>query len=259
LERRDFVTSAIALAGVALTGAEGQAMASSSREFYQLRKYVLQTGPQLTLAQNYFEHALIPALNRMAMAPVGAFKLDIGPETPTYYLLIPAASVEALVMLDLRLADDAEFMKSSSAFWGAPASAPAFVRVESWLMSAFAGWPNLVAPKGEKRIFQLRTYESATSAGHVRKVQMFNEAEIGIFVRTGLTPVFFGDMLVGSRMPSLTYMLTFADVADLNTKWNVFVNDPAWKELSRRPEYADAEIVSNISNLYLSPLGCSQV
>lgn len=261
MERREFVTSAIAIAGVALTmsGAEGQAMAPSAREFYQLRKYALQTGPQLALAQSYFEHALIPALNRMAMAPVGAFKLDIGPETPTYYLLIPATSVEALVALDLRLAEDTEFMKAAAAFWGAPASAPAFVRVESWLLSAFAGWPKIVAPKSDKRIFQLRTYESASNAGHVRKVQMFNEAEIGIFTRTGLTPVFFGDTLIGSRMPSLTYMLTFADVADLNAKWAVFVNDPAWKELSHRPVYADEEIVSNISNLYLSPLSMSQI
>ncbi len=234
-------------------------MAPPSREFYQLRKYALQTGPQLALAQDYFEHALIPALNRMAMAPVGAFKLDIGPEAPTYSLLIPATSVEMLVTLDLRLTEDAEFMKTSAAFWGAPASAPAFVRVESSLMSAFAGWPKIVAPKSDKRIFQLRTYESASYAGHVRKVQMFNEAEIAIFTRTGLTPVFFGDTLIGSRMPSLTYMLTFADVGDLNAKWTVFVNDPAWKELSHRPHYADAEIVSNLSNLYLSPLSGSQI
>jgi hypothetical protein len=247
------------MAGVALSSGEGLAMAPSARECYQLRKYTLQTGPQLTLTQNYFEHALIPALNRMAMAPVGAFKLDIGPETPTYYLLIPSGSMEALVAVDFRLAEDAEFMKASAAFWGAPASAPAFVRMESWLMSAFAGWPKVIAPKGEKRIFQLRTYESASYGGHVQKVKMFNEAEIGIFTRTGLAPVFFGDTLIGSRMPSLTYMLTFADVADLNAKWSVFVNDPAWKELSHRPEYADAEIVSNISNLYLSPLGCSQI
>jgi hypothetical protein len=259
LERRNFVTSAIAMAGVALSGGEGLAMASGGREFYLLRKYALQTGPQLALTQNYFEHALIPALNRMAMAPIGAFNLDIGPETPTYYLVVPGSSVEALVKLDLNLTEDAEFVKASASFWGAPASAPAFVRVESWLLSAFAGWPKIVAPKGDKRIFQLRTYESASHAGHVRKVQMFNEAEIGIFTRTGLAPVFFGDTLIGSRMPSLTYMLTFADVADLNAKWNVFVNDPAWKELSHRPEYADAEIVSNISNLYLSALSCSQI
>jgi hypothetical protein len=259
LERRDFVTSAIAMAGAAMSGGAGRAMAQSPREFYQLRKYTLQTGPQLGLTQDYFEHALIPALNRIAMTPVGAFKLDIGPETPTYYLLVPATSVEALVTLDMRLTEDAEFMKACAAFWGAPAAAPAFVRVESSLMSAFAGWPRVVVPKGGKRIFQLRTYESASYAGHVRKVQMFNEAEIGIFTRTGLPPVFFGDTLIGTRMPSLTYMLTFADVAELNAKWNVFVNDPGWKELSQRPQYADAEIVSNISNLYLSPLGCSQI
>src|SRR6476620_11641108 len=155
------------MTGVVLSGAEGMAMASSSREFYQLRKYALQTGPQLALAQNYFEQALIPALNRMGMAPVGAFKLDIGPETPTYYLVIPSSSVEALAMVDLKLTEDAEFMKASAAFWGAPASAPAFVRVESWLMSAFAGWPKIAAPKGEKRIFQLRTYESASHAAHI--------------------------------------------------------------------------------------------
>jgi hypothetical protein len=259
LERRDFVTSAIAMAGAALSGGQGRAQAQPPREFYQLRKYTLRTGPQLALTQSYFEHALIPALNRMSISQVGAFKLDIGPETPTYYLLVPGTSVEALVTLDTRLAEDAEFIKASTPFWGAPASAPAFVRVESSLLSAFAGWPKLVAPKGGKRVFQLRTYESASYEGHFRKVQMFNEAEIGIFTRTGLTPVFFGDTLIGPQMPSLTYMLTFADVADLTAKWKVFGSDPAWKELSHRPHYTDAEIVSNISNLYLSPLDCSQI
>ena len=234
-------------------------MAQPQQEFYQLRKYVLRTGTQLALTQNYFEYALIPALNRSGITPVGAFKLDVGPETPTYYLLIPATSLEALITLDKRLAEDSEFLKASAAFREAPATAPAYMRVESSVMSAFAGWPKLVAPKGEKRIFQLRTYESASDEGHVRKVQMFNQAEIGIFTRTGLTPVFFGDTLIGPRMPNLTYMLTFADVANLTDKWKVFASDPAWKELSHRPGHTDPEIVSNISNLYLSPLSCSQV
>jgi hypothetical protein len=248
----------MAMAGVALSG-EGRAMAQPSREFYLLRKYTLQTGAQLQLTQDYFANALIPALNRMGMTPVGAFKLDIGPETPTYYLLIPGKSVEGLAAVDARLAEDAEFLTASAAFWAAPASAPAFARVESSLLSAFAGWPKLAVPKTAKRIFQLRTYESASDAAHIRKVKMFNDAEIAIFVRTGLAPVFFGDTLVGSRMPSLTYMLTFADVADLNAKWSVFVADPEWKELSKKPGNTDPEIVSNISNLYLSPLSCSQI
>ncbi|MGC2404439.1 MAG: NIPSNAP family protein [Acidobacteriaceae bacterium] len=259
MERRDFVTSAIAMAGAALSGGEGRAMAQASQEFYLLRKYALRNGAQLALTQTYFAQALIPALTRMSITPVGAFKLDIGPETPTYYLLIPATSVEALVMLDQRLAQDGEFSKAASSFWSAPATAPAFERVETSLLSAFTGWPKLTAPKSAKRIFQLRTYESSGEAAHVRKVQMFNEAEISIFVRAGLAPVFFGDTLVGHRMPSLTYMLTFEDVADLNKKWSVFAADPAWKELSHRPGNTDPEIVSNISNLYLSPLSCSQI
>jgi hypothetical protein len=54
-------------------------------------------------------------------------------------------------------------------------------------------------------------------------------------------------------------MLTFANTAELTEKWAAFSADPAWKELSHRPGNTDAEIVSNISNLYLSPLSCSQI
>jgi hypothetical protein len=261
LERREFVRSALVTAGMASRAAFGAEPEQkvAEREFYQLRTYTLRTGPQIALTQNYFERALIPALNRLEMAPVGAFKLDIGPETPTFYVLIPASSAEALIALDSRLGKDAEYVKAASGFRDAPASAPAFVRAERTLLSAFSGWPKVVTPKKEKRIFQLRTYESPSQVAHTRKIQMFNEAEIAIFVRTGLTPVFFADTLIGSRMPNLTYMLTFSDTAELKEKWTAFSADPEWKELSHRPGNTDAEIVSNISNLYLSPLSCSQI
>jgi hypothetical protein len=245
-----------ALAGLGTV--RGQA-ALAAQEFYQLRKYSLRTGPQLALMQTYFEKALIPALNRLKMSPVGAFKLDIGPETPTYYVLIPASSVEALARLDAELEGDAEYVRAAVGFRDAPAAAPAFDREERTLLAAFSGWPKLIAPKKQKRIFQLRTYESPSQAAHLHKVQMFNEAEIKIFVRTGLTPVFFGDTMVGTRMPSLTYMLTFSSVAELTASWAAFSADPEWKELSHRPGNTDPEIVSHISNLYLSPLDCSQI
>jgi hypothetical protein len=84
VERREFVKSALASAGATLaTAREEKAAGELPQEFYQLRKYSLRTGPQLALLQSYFEKALIPALNRLKIAPVGAFKLDIGPETPT--------------------------------------------------------------------------------------------------------------------------------------------------------------------------------
>ena len=51
------------------------------------------------MTEKYISEALIPALAKKC-GPVGAFRLDIGPETPTFYVLIPirdacmAASLE---------------------------------------------------------------------------------------------------------------------------------------------------------------------
>ena len=234
-----------------------------SREVYQMRRYGLQSGPQTKLTESYFSDALIPALARMGMGPVGAFRVDIGPETPVYYLLIPGGSVQDLADLDLRLVEDAAFLKAADPFWNATAAARAFERVESTLLAAFHGWPKLTPPasaatKG-KRIFQLRTYESPSNGDHVRKVEMFHSGEFEIFLKAGFHPVFFGDTLIGSRMPSLTYMLSFTDQAELDAKWDLFRNDPDWKKLSTSPRFASDQLVTNITNLILSPLGCSQI
>ena len=237
--------------------------AAQPRQFYQLRTYRLQTGPQTAFCETFFASALIPALNRLGLSPVGAFKLDIGPETPTFYLLIPGTSLELLAELDQRLAEDSAFLAAAAPFWGAPATAPAFRRVESSLLSAFPGWPRLTLPASAAahtpRIFQLRTYESPSHAAHVRKMEMFEHGEFDIFGRTGLHPVFFADTLIGPRQPALTYMLTFADMAELTDNWATFSGDPAWKKLKADPRYAYEEIVSNITNLILSPLACSQM
>jgi hypothetical protein len=178
-------------------------------------------------------------------------------------VLIPGRSVEVLATLDLRLAQDATFLKAADAFWNAPATAPAFLRVESSLLAAFEGWPRLIPPastatKG-KRIFQLRTYESPSDQDHVRKVEMFHKGEFEIFEKAGCHPVFFGDTLIGPRMPNLTYMLSFANLAELEKSWAAFSSDPDWKKLSSSPRYNYEAIVSNISNLVLTPLGVSQI
>jgi hypothetical protein len=178
-------------------------------------------------------------------------------------VLIPSPSAELLVTLDARLGADAEYVTAAAGFRDAPATAPAYQRSERSLLGAFTGWPRLTAPQAEQRtaarIYQLRTYESPSQVAHTRKIAMFNQAEIAIFARTGLSPVFFGDTLIGTRMPSLTYMLSFADIAELTAHWAAFSADAEWKELSRRPGNSDAEIVSNISNLYLNALACSQI
>jgi hypothetical protein len=264
MERRHFLAASLATSAAAIAGsASAQAPAPSTREFYQLRRYSLMSGPQLKLTESYFGDALIPALARIGMGPVGAFKLDIGQDTPAYYVLIPGPSTAALAELDLHLGKDENFLTAAAPFWNATATAPAFQRAEISLLAAFEGWPKLTPPASSatkgKRIFQLRTYESPSNGDHVRKVEMFHSGEFEIFLKAGFHPVFFGDTLFGSRLPNLNYMLAFENSAELEAKWEVFRSDPEWKKLSTSPRFAFDQIVTNISNLMLSPLTCSQI
>ncbi len=261
MQRRQFLAASLATSAAAIAGGAGaQTSASHGREFYQLRRYLLQSGPQVGLTEHYLNDALIPALARRNMGPVGALKLDIGPETPVYYVLIPSTSVEALATVDWQLAQDADFVKTADAFWAAPATANAFLRVDSTLLAAFEGWPRVTPPDTKaKRIFQLRTYESPSYRDHVRKVEMFHAGEFDIFKAAGFHNVFFGDTLVGARMPSLTYMLSFPSLTELDAHWDSFRNNPDWKKLSADQRFAFEPIVSNITNLILSPLPSSQI
>ena len=68
-----------------------------------------------------------------------------------------------------------------------------------------------------------------------------------------------GDTLIGPRLPNLTYMLSFGDISEMNDKWAAFGSDPEWKKLSASPRYAFEPIVSNISNLILTPTADSQI
>jgi hypothetical protein len=269
VQRRNFLTSSLAASALAVKASPADpggslgAATGESREYYELRRYHLQRGPQVKLAGDFLGEALVPALNRLGISPVGIFDVEIGPESPGLFVLIPSASLETLLTAEFRLNRDAEYLRAGAPFLNAPASQPAFVRMESSLMVAFEGKPRLVVPPAtsehRSRMFELRTYESPTPQDHVRKVEMFNSGEFDVFEKAGFWQVFYGDTLVGSRLPNLTYMLGFEDLADRNKKWEAFRSAPEWKKLSTMPRYAFEEIVSNITNVILRPTPYSQI
>ena len=260
MRRRNFLTSA---AASALLPSLNRADDPGLREYYELRKYTLRSGPGARLTDRYAAEALIPALNRMGMNPIGAFNLELGPETPTLYLLIPSPSLELLVSSERRLIADEEYNKAGEAFLTASAAQPPFDRIDSTLMVAFEGWPRVVVPpvtaqKGA-RVFQLRTYESPTVHDHQVKVDMFHHGEFEYFRRAGFWQVFYGDAVIGPRLPKLTYMLSYPSVAEMKSLWAAFSNDPDWKKLSSSPKYSFEPIVSNIDSLILNPTTYSQI
>ena len=83
--------------------------------------------------------------------------------------------------------------------------------------------------------------------------------EVDIVRKVGLTPVFFARTVVGPRMPSLVYMLVHENMAGREKSWDGFRTSPDWKRVAATPGYADAEIVSNITTVFLRPAAYSQI
>jgi len=260
LNRREFMaisgtTGVASLGGLA---AAGSAEAGDARDYYELRSYLVETEEQKKAVGDFMGDAAIPALNRIGISPVGVFQPpdDIGP----IHVLLRHRSLESLGTATQKLFADKEFLAKGASFLDAPSSSPAYARVESSLMVAFTGMPHLKTPaKSEDRVFQLRTYESPSIKTGQKKIEMFNEGELTIFRKVGLTPVFFGETLVGAKMPNLTYMLGFDSAEEQKAAWKRFRVDPDWKKLSAIPEYANERILCGITNLSLKPASCSQI
>jgi hypothetical protein len=264
MKRRDFLKSSAGIAGLAASASllpafAEEAKKETSREIYELRTYHLRAGAMASRFGNFYRTAAIPAMNRAGLNPIGAFSVVFGPENATIRILIPHKSAESFISTNERLDADEEFQKSGAEFINAPATNPSYVRVESSLLIAFEGFPKLDVPAKKARLFELRTYESHSHKAGKKKIEMFNSGEITIFKRTGLTPVFFGETIIGGSLPNLTYMLTFDDLTDREKKWAAFGGDSEWQKLRSQSGYSDAEIVSNISNVILRPTAYSQI
>ena len=267
MERRDFLTASCAAGIGAFAGGTAEAAQERTRggrsgrtrrDYIELRTYHIDTEKQKKGLDAFLADAAIPALNRLEIDPVGVFypMEDLGP----VYVMLRHTSLYTFASLTRRLIADEEFVKAGAAFLDAPATDPAYKRVESSLLMAFEGMPKVEVPtKKDSRIFQLRRYESPSVKTGQKKIEMFNVGELGVFREVGLNPVFFGEAIAGELMPNLTYMLGFDDEAARKAAWGKFGGHPEWKRLKGMPEYADKKILSNITNIPLKPASYSQV
>ena len=270
IKRRDFIQTSAATTALASLGS-AQALAAAANapatpagpEFYELRVYSFKSGAPTARLDDFLRDAAIPAWNRIGSGPIGVFTPSEAVESPALYVLIPHASLEAFAAAPAKLQADAEFQKAGASYLMLPSTDAAWARFESSLMRAFAAMPRLELPptsaQKQARIFELRTYESHSEVAAEKKIEMFNRGEIDIMRRVGLGPVFFGQMLIGTRLPNLTYLLSAPDMAAHRAHWGAFVGDAQWKQISAIPEYADSKIVSKITNVFLSPTPYSQI
>jgi hypothetical protein len=261
MTRRNVLAGAAASAfsGLGANVAEGP----GNNVFLDLKRYQLHNSPekQAERLTTFLESSYSPAIGRAGGKLIGAFNNLIGMEAPYLLTLTQYDSLAAMQTALAKLASDSEYQRAVQSLDSS--SGYPFVRQESSLLKTFDGMPQpLLSPSSDvhpPRYFELRRYESQTEATLVRKVKMFNSGEIGIFQRLGMRPVFFGETLVGERMPNLYYMLSFDSWEAREELWKKFGSDPEWAKLRSPDELHDDQIVSNISNALLRPLKFSLI
>jgi hypothetical protein len=232
--------------------------------------YHLKAGAKRDLLDTYLSEALLPGLNRLGLKPVGVFVQQERTEAPApteardasaAWVLIPYPSIAAFAAAGARLNADPQYQKAGTDYLHSPKSDPAFERIDSWLMLAFAGMPKVELPpycrEKKPRMFELRTYESYSELKALKKVEMFNSGEIDLMRQVGLGPIFYGQALIGGNLPHLTYLLSAENQAAHTSHWDVFKAHPTWDKLKNDPQYADT--VSHITNRFLAPAAYSQI
>ena len=257
MDRREFLAAA-PLHRVAAGSLK--AFSNRRRQFIEAATLPLLPGTKQRAFSAFIGAAAIPAMNRAGVARVGAFNVVYGENAPSLLLVLAHQTLDSVISLRDRLAADAVYGRAGATILEAPMSDPAFVRVESTLLRAIDAMPTLEPSPGagtaRSRIFELRTYESHSNRAALNKLKMFNAGEVPIFRRAGLAPVFFGETLIGANMPSLIYMLTFADMP-ARCGLGSFHPRHEWKTLSADPQYRDN--VSAISDIILRPTPYSQI
>ena len=237
------------------------AAAAARPQYYELRKFELRYGTRPQRTNDFLSRHFMPAAKRAGLGPIGVFSgINFASESSPFLLLVltyssfaDAENTWSRIMSDRAIA-------SALGEWHKPMD-PGYSRMENTLLRAFAGHPQLRMPPATRdgNIFELRMYESNNEQTLRRKIEMFNGGETQIFQRIGMQPVFFGETLVGTRMPNLTYMLSYKDLATRESVWKAFEADPEWQKLRARPGLSNEEIVSDISSAILGPTPYSDI
>jgi hypothetical protein len=258
LKRRTILAGA-----AAATAAAAVPDQPAERHYLELHFFRLRNGSQMRRTNEFLSQAYLPMCRRAGIGPVGVFSNVIGPDSPSILMVTGYPSLAHIEGARRKMEEDAEYRKAAPEFKDARAADPAYVRREMWLLRGIQSVPRLDPPPTEdkrpSRLFELRIYESHSLRASREKIAMFDQAETAIFRRCGLRPVFFGEALYGPRLPNLTYMVAYDDMAAREKAWAAFREDPEWKKISQRPGWTDAEIVTNISNSLLRPTPYSPI
>lgn len=259
---RFFVALATAILFVPVTAVAQQTPTSTAlsprQQYYEIRIYTVTGGAQEKAVDVFLKDAYIPALHRAGIAKIGVFK-PIETDTANYgklvYALIPFKTLEQWSQIPGILAKDKAYTKASKSFIDAPYDNPPYARYQTIVLKALESWPELTAPSYknpvQERIYEMRSYESATEAKAGKKLEMLNHGgEVALIKKIGLDTVFWGEVLAGAEKPNLMYMVTFPDMKSHDEKWKSIWAFPEWTALRDSDKYKNTVSKMNIYLLH---------
>ena len=222
---------------------------SADQEIIEVRTVHLKSPDKAAQFDRMMKDGAMQVLHDAGITNVGVFQLaetpnhDAGdqPQTIPRVLVVPYPTFDVFLNRGDRFVSN-EFWEAAKDYLQQSPQDPAFTRIESSLLKPFAGMPKLSVPGdagGKKRLFELRTYESYSEIKAKYKVEMFNEGEIELFKKVGLDAVFYGEALVASNLPCLTYMLVHEDDAAMKAAWSRFLKSPEWDAMKKIEKYDD--------------------
>ncbi len=228
------------------------------REFYQLKIYSFSNEQQEQVTEQYLKAAYVPALKKLGVGQVGIFKnrKSDTDSSRQLFILLPFSSLDQFEQTEHSLNEDTQHQTAGSDYLNAPFDNPPYARISTILLRAFAYMPKMLPspltnPRTD-RIYELRSYESATEKIFGNKMDMFNAGgEITLFDKLKFNAVFYGEVIAGPKMPNLMYMTTHTDSIGRALNWKNFVDSPEWKEMSAIQKYQNS--VSHIDITFLYP------
>ena len=106
-------------------------------------------------------------------------------------------------------------------------------------------------------IHELRIYH-CVSGRLPALLQRFETITLAIWARHGIRQAGFWTVAIGDNNQDLYYLLEWESLAERETRWGAFMQDPEWLEKRAQTE-KDGPILTHVTNLILQPTSFSAV
>jgi len=239
------------------------ASSASGDQYYEVRSYVLGDKGDAAAIDEYLSQALLPALGRQRVGPVGVFTNSENDQTGSARIIvvIPYDDANSVAAVKSKVEADPEYQAAAKAYLGRGPKESPYQRIESELLIAMDCMPLANVPDGslgnKDRVFELRIYESPNERLGNLKVEMFNSGEVPIFLDCKIQPIFIGQAVVGPYTPNLTYLTMYSSEAGRAEAWKAFRVHPDWQVLKEESKYKGT--VSKNHKYVLVPKSYSQM